>query len=63
MSSAVYIPFVQVVLSRHPMGVIDSHVQELLSATSGPVSLCLGRDEVRRCFVITAMWVHNENAV
>jgi hypothetical protein len=59
MSSAVYIPFVQVVLSRNPMGIIDSYVQELLSETSGPVSLCLGRDEIRRCFVITAMWVYS----
>jgi hypothetical protein len=58
-SSAAYIPFVQVVLSRYPMGVIDSHVQGLLSATSGPVSLSLGRDEMRRCFVITAMWVQS----
>ena len=52
--------------SRDPMSVIDHHVGLLRSAareSNGQIIFDIDRDLVRRCYLITATWVHRENTV
>lgn len=60
------IPDINIMMSRDPMSVIDCHVGLLHEAARVPIdqiALDIDHDLMRRCFVITAMWVQNENAI
>lgn len=52
--------------SRDPMSVIDHHVGLLRDAargSDGQIAFDIDRDLVHQCYILTATWVHRENAV
>jgi hypothetical protein len=60
------IPEASIMMSRDPMSVIDYHVGLLRHAargSGGQIAFDINRDLMRRCYVLTATWVHHEDAV
>jgi len=60
------IPEASVMMSRDPMSVIDYHVGLLRNSargSDGQIAFDIDRDLVHRCYILTATWVHRENAV